>query len=72
MNVPPIPNQPPPLSDVQRDALIATMTKQCAEYEHTIRTLGDVIVELRAELVAVEQENARLKAGLIPEQPFRA
>ena len=53
-----------PLSDVQRDALIRTMTKQCAEYEQVIR-------QLSAELVAAEQENARLKAGLIPEQPFR-
>ena len=54
-----------PLTDAQRDALIRTMTKQCAEYEAVIR-------DLSAELVAVEQENARLKAGLIPEQPFSA
>ena len=54
-----------PLSDVQRDALIRTMARQLREAE-------DVIRELRAELVAAEQENARLKAGLIPEQPFSA
>lgn len=54
-----------PLTEAQRDALIRTMAKQVREAE-------DVIRELRAELVAVEQENARLKAGLIPEQPFHA
>ena len=53
-----------PLTDAQRDALIRTMTEQLRTAEQTIR-------ELSAELVAVEQENARLKAGLIPEQPFR-
>lgn len=55
----------PPLSDVQRDALIRTMTEQLRTAEQTIR-------ELSAELVAAEEENARLKAGLIPEQPFSA
>lgn len=55
----------PPLSDAQRDALIRTLTRQVSEAE-------DVIRELRAELVAAEQENARLKAGLLPEVPFVA
>ena len=52
-----------PLTDAQRDALIRTLTKQYDEAQAVIR-------ELSAELVAVEEENARLKAGLIPEQPF--
>ena len=53
-----------PLTDAQLDALIRTLTKQHEEAQTVIR-------ELSAELVAAEQENARLKAGLIPEQPFR-
>ena len=53
----------PPLSDAQRDALIRAMTSELNEAAETIS-------ELRAELVAVHAENAALKAGRLPENPF--
>ena len=54
-----------PLSDVQRDALIRTLSRQCAERDITIRELRDALVEAHEELAA-------LKAGIYPEAPFRA
>ena len=54
---------PPPLSDVQRDALIRTMLQQ-------IRSRDETIAELRAELILAHEETAALKRGLVPEQPF--
>lgn len=53
----------PPLSDAQRDSLIRTLTRQCAEKDETIS-------ELREALVAAHEEHTRLKAGLLPEVPF--
>ena len=54
---------PPPLTGADRDTLIRTLTRQCADAEEALRERDATIRSLTRDLAAAHVELAAYKAG---------